>query len=155
MEQQEITEEAVLHFKRFSAEKQDQIRALVNYATLMGLDGRDLVSIGNKLNRIAARRKIKYNQDITDDMLTHVELIGLDRKKPTLDHTRFVYVDAVGTRWRFDCISFCSVTVTNMTTEVKKEFSRHYDKYDLGRADRWTMRQVLMNLHDGMIQLNF
>ena len=41
-----------------------------------------------------------------------------------------------------------------MTTEVKKEFS-HYDKYDLGRADRWTMRQVLMNLHDGIIQLNF
>jgi hypothetical protein len=154
MEQQEITEEVALHFRRFSAEKQDQIRALVNYATLMGLDGRDLVSIGNKLNRIAARRKIKYNQDITDDMLTHVELIGLDRKKPTLDHTRFVYVDAVGTQWHFDRLSYWSVTVTNMTTEVKKEFS-HYDKYDLGRADRWTMRQVLMNLHDGIIQLNF
>ena len=79
-EEQTVEEEVSLHFRRFSAEKQDQIRALVNYATLMGLDGRDLVSIGNKLNRIAARRKIKYNQDITDDMLTHVELIGLDRK---------------------------------------------------------------------------
>ena len=152
--EQETTEEVVLHFRRFSAEKQDQIRALVNYATLMGLDGRDLVSIGNKLNRIAARRKIKYNQAITDDMLTHVELIGLDRKKPTLDHTRFVYVDAVGTRWRFDRLSYWGVTVTNMTTEVNKEFSQ-YDKYDLGRADRWTMRQVLMNLHDGIIKLNF
>ena len=154
MEHQETTEEVVLHFRRFSAEKQDQIRALVNYATLMGLDGRDLVSIGNKLNRIAANRKIKYNQDITDDMLTHVELIGLDRKKPTLDHTRFVYVDTVGTRWHFDRISYWSVTVTNMTTEVKKEFNQ-YDKYDLGRADRWTMRQVLMNLHDGIIKLDF
>lgn len=153
-EEQTVEEEVSLHFRRFSAEKQDQIRALVNYATLMGLDGRDLVSIGNKLNRIAARRKIKYNQDITDDMLTHVELIGLDRKKPTLDHTRFVYVDAVGTRWCFDRLSYWGVSVTNMTTEVKKEFS-HYDKYDLGRADRWTMRQVLMNLHDGIIQLNF
>ena len=154
MEHQETTEEVLLHFKRFSAEKQDQVRALVNYATLMGLDGRDLVSIGNKLNRIAANRKIKYNQTITDDMLTHVELIGLDRKKPTLDHTRFVYVDTVGNKWHFDRISYWGVTVTNMTTEVNKEFSQ-YDKYDLGRADRWTMRQVLMNLHDGIIKLNF
>ena len=152
--EQETTEEVVLHFKRFSAEKQDQVRALVNYATLMGLDGRDLVSIGNKLNRIAAKRKIKYNQDITNDMLKHVELIGLDRKKPTLDHTRFVYVDTVGNKWHFDRISYWGVTVTNMTTEVNKEFSQ-YDKYDLGRADRWTMRQVLMNLHDGIIKLNF
>jgi hypothetical protein len=154
MEHQETTEEVALHFKRFSAEKQDQIRALVNYATLMGLDGKDLVSIGNKLNRIVVNRRIKYNQDITDGMLERVELIGEDRKKPKVDHTRFVYVDAVGNKWRFDHITYWGVNITNMFTGVKKEFNQ-YDRYDLGRCDRWTMRQLLMNLHDGIIQLNF
>jgi len=152
--EQETTEEVALHFKRFSAEKQDQVRALVNYATLMGLDGKDLVSIGNKLNRIAINRRIKYNRDITDDMLERVELIGKDRKSDTRDRDRFIYVDAVGNKWLFENIGYWGVAVTNMTTGVKKEFNK-YDKYDLGRCDRWTMRQFLMNLHDGIIQLNF
>ena len=41
-----------INFKRFPREKQEQIRQLVNYATLMGLDGKDLISIGSKLERI-------------------------------------------------------------------------------------------------------
>jgi hypothetical protein len=48
----ELEEE--LLFKRFPADKQEQVRQLVAYAQLMGLDGKDLVSIGGKLDHIKA-----------------------------------------------------------------------------------------------------
>lgn len=60
MTEVEINEEELL-FKRFPAEKQDQIRSLVNYATLMGLSGKDLVSIGGKLDRIKEANQRKHN----------------------------------------------------------------------------------------------
>jgi len=63
-----VEEEVVLHFKRFPKEKQDQVRALVNYATLMGLDGKDLVSIGGKLNRISEKRALEVNRTIIEGM---------------------------------------------------------------------------------------
>ncbi len=47
-----MSDEKELIFRRFPAEKQDQVRGLVEYAMLMGLNGRDLVSIGGKLDRL-------------------------------------------------------------------------------------------------------
>jgi len=149
---EEVTEEVVLHFKRFGAEKQDQIRALVNYATLMGLSGKDLVSIGGKLERIKVASEVKYRKDITDGMLQKCTLVGEDRKRPKVDHTRFVYTDASGRKWRFEDITYYRLTVIS-DTKVKKYFN--FDRYALGRCDRWNMRQALMNVHDGVIQLNF
>ena len=40
-----------LKFRRFSKEKQEQIRQLVVYATMMSLSGKDLISIGGVLDR--------------------------------------------------------------------------------------------------------
>ena len=47
-----MEDEIEIEFKRFSKEKQEQIRQLVAYTTLMGLTGKDLVSIGGKLERM-------------------------------------------------------------------------------------------------------
>lgn len=47
-----MSEENELKFKRFSEDKQEQIRQLIAYTSLMGLSGKDLISIGNKLERI-------------------------------------------------------------------------------------------------------
>lgn len=46
-----------LKFRRFSEDKQEQVRQLVAYTTLMGLSGKDLISIGTKLERIRKMQK--------------------------------------------------------------------------------------------------
>ena len=40
-----------MEFKRFSEDKQEQIRQFVSYAQMMGLTGKDIRSIGDKLDR--------------------------------------------------------------------------------------------------------
>jgi len=50
-----------LQFRRYSPEKQEQIRQLVCYATLMGLEGRDLISIGGTWQRSTTARQRKEN----------------------------------------------------------------------------------------------
>ena len=72
-----MTEEVELEFKRFSKEKQEQVRQLVAYTTLMGLSGKDLVSIGGKLDRIQQRKDREHRLSIVTNF--HVELIGKDK----------------------------------------------------------------------------
>ena len=61
-----MNKEEELLFKRFPAEKQEQVRQLVAYAQLMGLDGKDLVSIGGKLDRIKATAEYKRNRSLVE-----------------------------------------------------------------------------------------
>lgn len=55
--------------KRFSREKHDQIASLINYATLMGLSGKDLVSIGGKMERDSSSKERKERIAICDSMV--------------------------------------------------------------------------------------
>jgi len=48
-----------LKFRRFGKEKQEQIRQLVVYATMMNLSGKDLISIGGVLDRRGAANEYK------------------------------------------------------------------------------------------------
>lgn len=149
-----VEEEVLLSFKRFPAEKQDQVRALVNYATLMGLDGKDLVSIGGKLDRIKKRREIDHHRIIADELVEKCTPIGKDRTGQHRDLRRWTYTDGSGRKWRFDEADYWVVRVTS-DTNVSKRF-RNLDRYDVGRSGTsWTMKQVMLNVYNGKIVLNF
>ena len=55
-----------LIFKRFPEEKQEQVKQLVAYARLMGLDGKDLVSIGGKLDRTRTAEEWRRNKQLVE-----------------------------------------------------------------------------------------
>ena len=144
----------LLEFRRFPKEKQDQVRALVNYATLMGLTGKDLVSIGGKLDRIKASREKKQRNLIADEMIKNCELIGKDKNDgyARANPRRFVYTDSTGRKWRIEGLDFYGARITSDTGKaVRVRFAQRYDisggKYD--------MKQCLLNIHDGHVKLNF
>jgi len=156
MSEETIEEEVLLSFRRFSADKQDQVRALVNYATLMGLNGKDLMSIGGKLDRIAKRRELERDIVIAEELCKSCTLVGADKKSTTRDVRRWTYTDGSGRKWAFNDADSWQIQVIS-DTGVKRRF-RNLDRYDLGRSARnslWCMKQTMLNLHHGKIVLNF
>lgn len=151
--EQSIDEE-LLFFRRFPAEKQDQVRALVNYATLMGLNGKDLVSIGGKLDRLKAAQLKKEREGIIVEMMTRCTFIGKDKTdKYAIRHpTRFKYTDAVGRVWRFDHVDYFGCHVTSDSGKVLRV--RFKERYDV-KGGQFDMKQALLNLYYGHIPLNF
>lgn len=55
-------------FRRFPADKQGQVEQFVSYAQLMGLSGRDLISIGQFMDRAVTRTKIKQNRELAQSV---------------------------------------------------------------------------------------
>jgi hypothetical protein len=91
-----------LKFRRFDDNKQEQIRQLVGYCTLMGLTGKDLISIGNKLERIKKANEMEQNLAI--GLSYQIKLVEPTKKHRHHDF-EWTYTDAAGTNWRFDIIS--------------------------------------------------
>ncbi len=143
-------DEEELVFKRFPAEKQDQVRGLVNYATLMGLTGKDLVSIGGKLDRIKLARDRVRNKELADSV--RIEPIGKASMSTTVD--RFKIVTTSGT-YHFQS-SYNTWKVTSLKTKVSK--SHTPDWHDFGTRARWQIRaqkSMLLDIATGTFQLNF
>lgn len=149
-QEQTVEEEVALHFKRFSDEKQDQVRALVNYATLMGLSGRDLVSIGGKLDRIAKKRLIDQNRSIVSNM--GIRPIGKDSNC----WDRWAYEQS-GSLYHFDNPTYYSVRIKNVSSGKTVKGSYQYHEYDFGR--HWSYRgnhylpQIMLSVHSGILNL--
>ena len=150
-EQIETEETEELIFKRFPADKQEQVRALVNYATLMGLDGKDLVSIGGKLDRIKVRREIEANRAIIESM--DIQTIGKDT---SLRH-RWAYVSD-GVRYYFTNADWWGVNIRNSATNK----SRHVpirSSYNLGTRFKYRenafLADIMLNVYHGHVLLNF
>lgn len=150
-EQIETEETEELIFKRFPEDKQEQVRGLVNYATLMGLDGKDLVSIGNRLNRIRDRREIESNRAIVEAM--DLRTIGKDSN---LRH-RWAY-KTNGVLYYFSEADWYGVKIKNCATNRSKHF-RVTDSYNLGPRFKYRenmfLADVMLNVYHGNILLNF
>ena len=153
---QELQEELV--FKRFPVEKQEQVRGLVSYAILMGLDGKDLTSIGQKLTRMDQAQTRKSNSDrIADFNLLPVQKNGrvLDRdvsfRLKTLNGY-YKFIHRSGSNWEITSMSRKSIT----RYRVKNE-----DAQFVGSRYRWSQsqeihrKQLLLDIADGHLVLNF
>jgi hypothetical protein len=150
-------EDEELIFKRFAEDKQDQVRALVNYATLMGLSGKDLVSIGGKLDRIKASRERKQRTAIVQGY--QIKPIGKDANKTKAEQAR-----AVNRRFKLETATgayyfeqhYTGWKVTNPRTKVSIRYNSGY--YEWGRGVMYDVRErynLLMDYHEGLLQLNF
>jgi len=154
-------EEEQIFFKRFSKEKQEQVRGLVQYATLMGLSGKDLISIGGKLDRLKEQAERSRNIKIVEGYT--LIPIGADAKLPKdrqqrqfnyrfkLKYPHGTYnFEYDGGGWR----------VTSLATKTVKHHSVNYwaDNYALPRSFSYDKRRrcvMLLDLHNGKFQLNF
>jgi len=150
IEKTEEIETEELIFKRFPADKQEQVRALVNYATLMGLNGKDLVSIGGKLDRIKVRREIDANREIIDSM--NLQRVGKD---PSMRY-RWSYISN-GVRYYFDQADWYGVRLRSSAANKTKTVVVA-NSYELGRwryDDNVFLPDVMLNVYHGHILLNF
>lgn len=146
-------EEEELFFKRFSEAKQEQIRGLVQYATLMGLTGKDLVSIGGKLDRLKAQEERKRNMDIVNSF--ECLYIGKDRGLE-INH-RFRLKTANGD-YRFERTWGDEWTVTSYQTKCTVRHSAYVHQHNLPAKPGWDARiryALLLDIDRGRLQLNF
>lgn len=146
------TEEELL-FKRFPAEKQEQVRQLVAYAQLMGLDGKDLVSIGGKLDRIKASAEWKRNKSLIESTFTFLN-VGRDSGEYYLNN-RWRVATASGS-YTFTAQGWDMYRVKSNKTGAVRDH-RVTNDYSLGTGDYYKRRRyaVMLDVCNGLLPLNF
>jgi len=150
-----MTDEKELIFKRFPKEKQDQVRGLVEYATLMGLSGKDLVSIGGKLDRL---KKIEQKENNLATISGFECLpIGKDPATPEKFDERFKLKGVTGA-YNFETNGDGYWRVYSAATKKSKtHYTLTAGDYELGSV-RWHRRcryAILLDIANGKLLLNF
>jgi hypothetical protein len=151
----ELEKEKELSFRRFPEEKQEQVRQLVAYTTLMGLTGKDLISIGGTLDRLKERQEQITNIHTAEGYAATVITVGkTEHDKSNNFGRRWIYTDSSGTKWEFQTSSYYQCNVINRSTNKRNSFflNTYINKYLKGKG---YMYNALLNLHHGKIQLNF
>ena len=150
MEEQIELDDDELYFRRFEPEKQDSIRALVSHVTLLGLNGKDLISIGGRLDRLKAKREAERNRNIVTGM--ELKPVGKDKDL----RTRWAYIDHDGTRYIFDRVGRGDVRIRNHSTNVQVTVPiiEHYDvKRVRSLYHHRQLANIMLNVHFGQIKL--
>jgi hypothetical protein len=147
----ELEEE--LLFKRFPADKQEQVRQLVAYAQLMGLDGKDLVSIGGKLDRLKAAAEYRRNRSLVESSFEFLN-VGPDRGEYALN-TRWRIKTANGS-YTFTSYSWGHYRIRSNKTGAVRDH-RPSEDYSLGTGDYYKRRRyaMMLDVAHGVFPLNF
>ena len=154
-------EEKLIEFKRFSKDKQEQIRQFVSYAQMCGLSGADIRSIGDKLDR--ERKAVERRQNI--EIVNGFEClpIGDDRRhekhktyfQQVLDR-RFKLKTARGAyNFKQD---YNGWEIKSLTTGVSNTYRVDYWAYELSVNMGWERRgryAVLLDINSGKLKLDF
>ena len=146
--------EQPLVFRRFSPDKQDQIQELVNYATLLGLDGRDLVSIGNKLIRTAKSQERDQNRRL----ISTLNPMRIGQKFPI--SSQFKLQNSTGVWYYFYLDGWYTPTgawnIKNSETKTKL-FHVASENYEFGSCSMRVQyfNNILMDIVRGELKLNF
>ena len=153
---QELQEELV--FRRFPAEKQEQVRGLVSYAMLMGLDGRDLTSIGQKLTRFAQTEKRRSNLErIADYKCLAIKKSGRplgidDNFRLETVHGIYKFGHKFGNTWNIinpDQSTIRTYGVVNCEEEFAGTTNNYCNQQKIRRM------QLLLDIADGHLVLTF
>jgi hypothetical protein len=143
-------DEEELVFKRFPVEKQDQVRQLVGFATLMGLTGKDLVSIGGKLDRI----RVAMERDRLRGIVNEMDLKPVKNNQGS--YTASWYLVSGGIKYHFRG-DMWGGTVTNTSTKVKHEWNHlpnwYYELGSFYKFDNTSIPKIMLNVWDGNITL--
>ena len=146
-------EDELLLFKRFPPEKQEQVRQLVAYAQLMGLDGKDLVSIGGKLDRIKAAQEYRRNKELVESTFTFHH-VGRDNQAYLLN-SRW-RIKTTGGSYTFESGSWGEFRIRSNKTGVVHNHMITND-YSLGQGDYYKQRRyaMMLDVAHGVFPLNF
>ena len=135
--------------KRFDEAKHEQLEGLLQWCALMGLSGKDLVSLGGHITRMEVASEAKSNRKLA-------ETITFD---PVGEHdynnsNKWSYNTPNG-RYTFQDTNWGRVAVTSNKTKVRKNIQ--IEQYQLGRL-HWQKRERLncaLNIIHGKIVLDF
>jgi len=163
-----MSEEKELIFRRFPKEKQDQVRGLVEYATLMGLSGKDLVSIGGKLDRIKEAQERERNLSIAQGFeclpvqarSKAAKLLDEKLPKATVEQLldKKFKLKTVGGTYTFSVNNNGAWSIRSSTTKATRSHRPSYWDYDLGKnikSERKIRYGVLLDIANGKLNLNF
>ena len=148
-----------IQFKRFPEEKQEQIRQFVAYAQMCGLTGKDIRSIGDKLDRIRKSNERKQNMEIIKGF--ECLPVGLDIKQKgrnleqCLD-SRFKLKTARGV-YTFTS-HYSTYDIQSATTKTSVRYRIDAYDHELGANIGWARRQryvVLLDISQGKLKLDF
>jgi hypothetical protein len=134
--------------KRFDKAKHEQLEGLLQWCQLMGLTGKDLVSLGGHIDRAQKTEEAKTNRALAETV--KFDTVGADKEMSN----KWSLKNAHG-RYTFESGSWQRVQVTSNKTKVRKTFNLKY--YELGRLG-WRNRDRLMcaiNIAMGHIVLDF
>ena len=140
-------------FRRFSEDKQPQVRQLVGWARLLGLTGRDLISIGGKLDRATAQQELRRNKEIALGMWHRVKRISvwhIEYHDP--DSSSRYEIKAGQYEYRANDIE--TVYVRRLTSPKDTKFTNQDLKsYHCGTSSDSWIYCVLVNIHYGDLKL--
>ena len=144
--------ETELYFKRFAPEKQATLRELISYTTLLGLTGKDLISIGGRLDRIKLRSEILANRAVVQTM--KLGTVGEDRDL----RSRWSYTTDSGC-YHFHNVGYSSVKVHSVSTDMTRKFVFNRNQYNVGnnfpvQGSRYAA-PIMLAVHYGDIKLDF
>lgn len=138
--------------KRFDPTKHAQLEGLLQWVELMGLTGKDLISLGGHINRQQEAAEIRQNQAIVDGI--GCQPIGKDKKDNMIYRWKYQQGD---TWFHFEDVGGYQggVKITNTRTKVTKKFRP--TSYPLGRRSyRWALRyNTMLDIVKGKILLDF
>lgn len=136
--------------KRFADEKQDQVEQLVAYATMLGLSGKDLISIGGRMERDRANVSIKHNVSL----IKSVEIYRIGRD---LDTDQRFKIKTPNGNYNFEFSGYSNWHITSLKTKNCISYNPS-DDIDLPKNITWYKQQHYRMLYDiatGKIALNF
>ena len=134
--------------KRFDKAKHDQLEGLLEWCQLMGLTGKDLVSLGGHIERSQQAAEAKSNRTLAETIT--FDTVGGDTEMSN----KWSYLTPDG-RYTFQDARWGQITVVSNKTKVRKSFRT--EMYQLGRM-HWGKRdrlQCALNIINGRIVLDF
>lgn len=149
-------EEQLIEFKRFPKEKQEQIRQFVSYAQMCGLTGKDIRSIGDKLDRERKTEERRANMEIVKgfECLNIGEDARRSDKKYRLND-RFKLKTATGAyNFKYDYYGY---QVTSLQTRKTVNHRTDACAYELPTRnyDEMTRYATLLDIAFGKLRLDF
>jgi hypothetical protein len=146
-------------FRRFSADRQEQIQQLLTYVQLLGLSGRDLVSIGQTLTRITVSADLKHKRSIARDLAAQArpvqDGVHVTRMFEWSGPTGHVHVFSRAglDSGRARVVSYRDATKSKQLTSSRPGHGvSQLVIYLPGYARRTWMYNVLLNIHYGDLQ---
>lgn len=150
-------EEKLIEFKRFPKDKQEQVRQFVAYAQMCGLSGKDIRSIGDKLDRERKAIERRQNMAIVKgfECLNIGEDARLSDKKYRLNN-RFKLKTARGT-YNFKYDYYDTYRITSLTTKKTINHKTNVWDYELPTRnyDEITRYATLLDIANGKLKLDF